>query len=69
MMVLIIKTCTFISDIMECYEFPDICFNGGSCINLQGGYDCRCPNGWIGQNCTTGTSLIIQFLEYDCVSG
>ena len=54
---------------MECYEFPDICFNGGSCINLQGGYDCRCPKGWIGQNCTTGTSLIIHFLEYDCVSG
>lgn len=44
----------YIIDIMECVEYPGICFNGGSCINLQGSYDCRCIQGWMGQNCTTG---------------
>ncbi|XP_076468740.1 uncharacterized protein LOC143299430 [Babylonia areolata] len=36
-------------DINECLQGP--CFNGAPCTNLDGSYECRCPDGVIGKNC------------------
>ena len=40
------------SDFNECLQLS--CANGGTCINIQGSYQCRCPEGWTGQNCEIG---------------
>lgn len=34
----------FILDINECVLF--LCYNNGSCINIQGFYNCECVEGW-----------------------
>ncbi|KAM0866313.1 hypothetical protein ACQ4PT_042736 [Festuca glaucescens] len=44
-------------DINECIDLnPYPCSVGGSCINLPGQYECRCPNGYAG-NATNGTCV------------
>ncbi len=38
------------SEINECS--PNPCHFGGQCVDLVGGYTCRCPPGTIGKNCS-----------------
>lgn len=38
-------------DVDECSAFPNICQNGATCANTEGGYSCICVNGYEGQNC------------------
>ena len=45
----------FLTDIDECLTSP--CMNNGTCFNSYGGYYCRCPKGWIGDNCLQGKSF------------
>jgi len=40
------------SDIDECYYPP--CRNGGTCVNTDGSYECFCPPGWMGKDCSIG---------------
>ena len=41
-----------VPDIDECKANP--CQNGGTCSNENGGYSCKCTNGWTGDTCVTG---------------
>ena len=34
-----------------CHKFKP-CQNDGTCIPSAGGYECQCPLGWKGKNCT-----------------
>ena len=43
----------------EC-ETADPCSNGGTCLNIYGGYICNCLRGYTGEQCKEG--LIIYFL-------
>ena len=45
------------SDIDECLTSP--CQNGGTCTNKENGYTCDCVDGYKGDNCERGGSLII----------
>ena len=33
---------------------PNLCQNGGSCINAVNGYECVCKDGYTGNACQTG---------------
>ncbi|KAL3881472.1 hypothetical protein ACJMK2_027911 [Sinanodonta woodiana] len=47
------QRCMFIvdkGDVNECESFP--CENGGNCTDIIGSYECDCPTGFIGVNCT-----------------
>ncbi|CAH1264751.1 PTPRA [Branchiostoma lanceolatum] len=51
----VVETATmplFCLDINECYTQP---CHFGTCVNVEGGYSCRCDCGWTGQNCTEMT--------------
>ena len=50
-----IQSSNVFSDFNECLQLS--CANGGTCINIQGSYQCRCPEGWTGQNCEIGKVL------------
>ena len=45
----VIYSC-FITDINECFPISP-CLNNGTCINLEGSYQCSCPPGFTGINC------------------
>ena len=42
-----------LADVNECNE-PDVCANGGTCVDSHGGYSCSCPPGTTGQQCQLG---------------
>ena len=45
-------------DINECEEQEPPCFNGGTCKNIDGDYECDCTStGWQGKNCTVGKCI------------
>ena len=50
--VLISSDYWLIIDINECLDYP--CQNGGSCVNMEGDYNCSCLPGWEGKNCSKG---------------
>ena len=41
-------------EINECESNP--CENGGTCIDMEGGYECTCESGFTGPACETGNS-------------
>lgn len=43
--------CSF--DIDECLNSPDLCSNGGTCVNVRGSYECDCFDGFAGRTCET----------------
>ena len=36
------------------------CLNGGTCIDLQGGYRCECPPGFQGDTCESGKLISVK---------
>lgn len=46
------------TDIDECTDGQALCYNGGSCVNLEGSYRCDCINGWTGKSCDEGISFM-----------
>ena len=42
----------FIIDIDECESNP--CENGGTCTDMEDGYECACESGFTGMECETG---------------
>ena len=42
-------------DINECDSDP--CQNNGECENTPGSYYCKCPQGYLGDNCQSGKRL------------
>lgn len=45
-----------ISDVNECESSP--CKNGGTCLNQQAGYSCKCKDGYSGDHCEEGDAYI-----------
>ena len=45
-----------ISDVDECTTTP--CFNNGKCSNNRGGYTCQCTEGFRGNRCQEGQSIL-----------
>ena len=45
-------------DIDECQLSTDNCFEGSTCVNTYGAYDCVCPRGLQGDFCDKGTFLL-----------
>lgn len=39
-------------DVNECINDP--CNNGGTCLNTDGSYKCKCLEGWQGHDCEEG---------------
>lgn len=44
----------YISDTDECASSP--CAQGGTCIDMENGFECLCPPQWTGKTCQIGTS-------------
>lgn len=42
------------NDVNEC-DISVPCENGGTCVNVPGGFQCICSNGWEGERCTVNT--------------
>lgn len=49
-------------DINECKSNP--CQNSGFCENTNGFYQCRCADGWMGQNCQIGRFCPLIYTSY-----
>lgn len=52
------------SDVDECTLYSP-CLNGGICTNIAGGYICRCPEQWQGDDCERGTVNIYRNTIYN----
>lgn len=46
----------FAIDVNECLSQP--CKNGGTCLDLKGSYECRCPLAYVGKTCQLRKSLV-----------
>ena len=42
----------FPAEILECASDP--CLNDATCVEQVNGYECQCPEGFVGTNCETG---------------
>ena len=51
----------FFPDIDECLSVS--CLNGGTCINLQGGFMCECPPGFRGDTCGIGKYIRVKMFR------
>lgn len=51
------------ADVNECLQFP--CRNGATCKNLNGTFECICPEGYSGTLCTGGIHLSLS-LSVSC---
>lgn len=38
-------------DVDECRDFPDICANNGTCVNVFADFKCVCTEEWTGKEC------------------
>ena len=45
------------ADINECSSNP--CNNGGTCIDQDDGFECKCHPGYTGDHCETGWEAVI----------
>ena len=52
-----------ISDVDECQSSP--CKNGGTCLNQQAGYSCKCKDGYSGEHCEEGNAYIYMKIITD----
>lgn len=46
----------FFSDLDECASNP--CAQGGTCVDLEDGFECLCPPQWEGKTCQIGEEHI-----------
>lgn len=53
------------ADFNECMQLP--CRNGGTCKNLDGSFECICPEGYTGTLCTGGipSLSVLSFSLFD----
>lgn len=49
--------CGCYSDTDECASSP--CAQGGTCIDMENGFECLCPPQWTGKTCQIGTLIIL----------
>ncbi|KAK9394054.1 lactadherin-like [Crotalus adamanteus] len=49
------KHCQY--NVNECLSQP--CKNGGTCLNLKGHFDCKCPSPYVGKTCQMRKSLVL----------
>ncbi|XP_061563077.1 thrombomodulin-like [Cololabis saira] len=55
-------------DVDECAEKPDACANEGEeCVNVRGGYECRCAHGFDGEDGVCVNVSICFLCEHTCV--
>lgn len=52
----------FPTDLNECSSAP--CAHGGTCVNLEGGFECVCPPQWQGKTCQIGEQAFTLFLAH-----
>lgn len=50
----------FFSDLDECASSP--CAQGGTCVDLEDGFECVCPPQWKGKTCQIGEIHTRSFL-------
>ena len=56
---------TFVNEKDEC-KIPDLCKNGGTCLNSLGSYSCVCADGYEGKHCETETN---ECQSQPCLNG
>ena len=56
------RECTLacFSDINECLNIPNLCENGGTCVDNDGSYTCTCLAGYEGPNCQDSKILFLE---------
>lgn len=57
---IIVKVYLIILDINECYVDEDLCSPEAECLNTDGGYQCRCFEGYKGDGFTCQSELSEQ---------
>lgn len=51
--------CVYVADMDECASSP--CAQGGTCIDLENGFECVCPPQWVGKTCQIGKIEIPRY--------
>lgn len=59
--------CILFVDKNECL-IEGLCENGGTCVDTQGSYKCKCILGWGGQNCEKGKFIKKGGHILDCLN-